>query len=108
MSRLHHDLVRAALALHLDVEPDAISADSRLSEDLGLDPLDLVLVVLRLEEIAEAELPIAELEGVGTVRELTEVVIGWTRERDTDPGPVRSRTPSGVRPLVTMKRRVGT
>jgi len=99
MSRLHQDLVRAALALHLDVDPDTIKPDARLSEDLGLDPLDLVLVVLRLEEVAEAELPIGELEGVETVRELTDVVLAWTRE---------ARTLSGVRPLVVAARRVGT
>jgi acyl carrier protein len=100
-------LVRAALALHLDVEPEIITPDMRLDEDLGLDPLDLVLVVLRLEEVAEAELPIGELEGVATVGELTAIVVQWTRARDTQPPPMR-RTTSGIRPLVDGRRRVGT
>ena len=64
--------------------------------------LMLKLHHLRLEEIAETELPIAELEDVRTVAELTAIVIGWNT------GLVRSRTSSGVRPLVGAKRRVGT
>ena len=42
------EIVRFALALHLEIVPEAIVEGDSLSEDLGLDPLDLVLIVLRL------------------------------------------------------------
>lgn len=87
------ELVRVALALHLDMDVARITIDSDLEHDLGMDPLDLVLVVLRLEEIEEAEFPIAELEGVATVGELTMMVRSWMRPRSAP------RT-SGVRLMV--------
>src|ERR1051326_5655369 len=71
------DIVRFALALHLEVVPDVIALDHRLNEDLGLDPLDLVLVVLRLEELAEAEFPVADLEHASTVADLVALVTRW-------------------------------
>lgn len=75
------ELVRVALALHLDADMGRITPESQLFEELGMDPLDLVLVVLRLEEIEEVEFPIAELEGVATVGELVGMVRGWMRPR---------------------------
>jgi len=71
------EIVRFALALHLEVVPEVIAVDDRLNEDLGLDPLDLVLVVLRLEELAEAEFPVADLEHASTVADLVALVTRW-------------------------------
>ncbi|MBX3228531.1 MAG: hypothetical protein KIT84_07755 [Labilithrix sp.] len=72
------ELVVFALALHLQIDPDEVHEAQRLDEDLGLDPLDLVLVVLRLEEIGEGEFPVGDLEGIATVRDLARVVHAWT------------------------------
>ncbi len=108
MNHLEDRHVRAALALHLGCEPDAIRSEARLAEDLGLDPLDLVLVVLRLEEIAGSELPLDELEGVATVGQMVHLVRTWYRGRDTDPPSSRPRTASGLRPAAAPKRRFGT
>lgn len=74
---VHTEIVRFALALHLDADVTDIQLDHRLERDLGLDPLDLVLVVLRLEEIEGGELPVADLESVMTVRDLVDVVRSW-------------------------------
>ena len=87
------ELVRVALAMHLNMDVARISPESDLEHDLHMDALDLVLVVLRLEEIEEAEFPIAELEGVATVEELTGMIRSWMRPRS--PPKV-----SGVRLLV--------
>jgi acyl carrier protein len=84
------EVVRFALALHLSVDPDRIEPEHRLKADLGLDPLDLVLVVLRLEEVEEAEFPVADLETVTTVADLVAVVRGWSSlGRETPPPPSR-------------------
>lgn len=88
MTQHGFDLVRLALALHLDLEPDTITIAARLEDDLGLDALDLVLVLLRLEELGEAELPVADLENAETVADLVDLVDAWAS------GPRTERTPS--------------
>jgi len=81
------ELVCFALALHLEVDPSEIREEQRLEEDLGLDPLDLVLVVLRLEELGEGEFPVGDLEGITTVHDLASVVRIWNE------GPPTLRMP---------------
>jgi len=72
------EIVCFALALHLEVDPSEIHERQHLEDDLGLDPLDLVLVVLRLEEIGEGEFPVGDLEAVFTVKDLADVVRTWS------------------------------
>jgi acyl carrier protein len=78
MADIQLEVVRFALARHLSVDPEQIEPEHRLEADLGLDPLDLVLVVLRLEESEDAEFPVADLEAVTTVADLVGVVRGWS------------------------------
>jgi acyl carrier protein len=73
----HFEVVRCAVAFHLRIDPETIAPTDRLEGDLGLDPLDLVLVVLRLEELALVELPVADLEYVETVDDLVVIVRSW-------------------------------
>jgi acyl carrier protein len=73
------ELVRFALAQHLGCEPEDVDETNRLEEELGLDPLDLVLVVLRLEELGEVDFPMADLEHVMTVGDLAAMVQTWWR-----------------------------
>lgn len=96
------DIVTFALALHLEADPDSIHLDQRLADDLGLDALDLVLVALRLEEIAEAEFPVAALETARTVADLAVIVRLWCevegRDRPTlDAVPPSHRHDSSIR-----------
>ncbi len=72
------ELVRFAIALHLERDVESIHGDALLERDLGLDPLDLVLIVLRIEEITGADVAIADLESVRTVHELESVVHAWS------------------------------
>ena len=64
--------VRQAIARHLAMPANCIEPSQRLREDLGLFPLDLVLVALALEDIANARFPIERLGAVYTVEELTD------------------------------------
>lgn len=77
------EIVSFALALHLEIDPAEIDETQNLEEDLGLDPLDLVLVVLRLEEIGDGEFPVGDLESVITVKDLASVVRVWTEGPET-------------------------
>jgi len=103
-------LVRAALALYLDRKPTEIDTDDELEKDLGLEPLDLVLIVFRLEEFAEAEFSIADLEGVVTVGDFEAVVGEWMRDApvddaDDDPRATRNGVGSGTHVLGSTKVR---
>ena len=87
------DFVRIALALHVDRDPESIRPDMWLERDLGLDPLDLVLIVLRFEEVAAVELPVVELDTIRTVADLDELVRRWLgprNERETALPPLQS------------------
>jgi acyl carrier protein len=71
------ELVRFAIAQHLGATVDEVDAQHRLEDELGLDPLDLVLIALRLEELGKIEFPIAQLERATTVAHLAEMVRRW-------------------------------
>ena len=90
MADIELEVVRFALALHLSADPGRIEPEHRLEADLGLDPLDLVLVVLRLEEIEDAEFPVADLETVITVADLVGVVRAWSRSERSGIHPARN------------------
>src|SRR5512146_2050359 len=65
------NLVRHAVARHLGIPDDCVDPSHRLREDLGLLPLDLVLVALCLEDVASTRFPVERLDSVGTVEALT-------------------------------------
>lgn len=77
MEVLNELLARRALAAHLDVAVDEFTSTQTLEDDLGLDPLDLVLIALRLEEDVGVEFPVALLEDVKTVGDLDGLVRSW-------------------------------
>lgn len=98
------DIALFAIALHLERDPDTISLNDRLAEDLGMDPLDLVLVALRIEEWASGEFPVGDLESAVTVGDLVDVVACWSSPPTTRSGlmpavrhDVRSHAASGER-----------
>jgi acyl carrier protein len=77
MSQTSLDPVRVALARHLDVDPEAVLPVHDLRADLKLYPLDLVLIALSLERDAGSEFPMAWLDTVRTVAELSSITVAW-------------------------------
>jgi len=71
MSDSLSDTVRCAVAQHLEVESADIQSKHRLDRDLGLQPLDIVMIAFRLEEVENVELPIDELDAIHKVADLT-------------------------------------
>jgi acyl carrier protein len=71
-------LVHALLAAHLHVDHASIT-DLAALDDLGMDPLDLVLVVVRLEDLdrGAGDFPVAALEHTRTVGDLVTLVEHW-------------------------------
>jgi acyl carrier protein len=68
------DMVRDVVARHLDVEASTLTLEDDVEKDLGLDPLDLVLIALRIEENVSIEFPIARLESVHRLDDLIDIV----------------------------------
>jgi acyl carrier protein len=60
-------LVLDVVATHMLMETDELTPSLRVRDDLDLDPLDLVLIALRLEDALGVEFPIGQLENVASV-----------------------------------------
>ena len=66
--------VKAILSEQFDVEEDSITAETRISEDLGADSLDVVDLLMSLEDVFEVEVPDDEIENIKTVGELVKYI----------------------------------
>lgn len=66
--------VKAILSEQFDVEEDSITADTKISEDLGADSLDVVDLLMSLEDEFEIEVPDDEIENIKTVGELVKYI----------------------------------
>ncbi len=98
--------VRNAVARHLSLDAAQIVPALHLRNDLGLDPLDLVLIALRLEDMEQIDFPIEQLGSVATVAELTRLFRAWIEASDFGMPLVEPRrvTPSCVEALLDRKR----
>lgn len=66
--------VKAILSEQFDVEEDSITVDTKISEDLGADSLDVVDLLMSLEDEFEIEVPDDEIENIKTVGELVKFI----------------------------------
>lgn len=64
-------VVRRAVAKHLGIDREAIDPSHHLRHDLRLQPLDIVLIVIAVEDAEQIELPISHLDSITTVTGLT-------------------------------------
>ncbi|HZQ28801.1 MAG TPA: acyl carrier protein [Acidimicrobiales bacterium] len=68
--------VKDAATEVLGVDADAVVEDATFKDDLGADSLDLVELVMALEERMDISIPEEELEGIKTVGQAVDVVLG--------------------------------
>jgi acyl carrier protein len=68
------DKVKAILVDQLDVDEDAVTMESSISEDLGADSLDVVDMVMSLEEEFDVEIPDEEIEAMKTVGDIVKYI----------------------------------
>jgi acyl carrier protein len=68
--------IREVAAEVLSVDPDQVNESARFKEDLDADSLDLVELVMGLEERFDIEVPEDDLEGVTTVGQAVDLVLG--------------------------------
>ena len=62
------------LTKEFDIEPDAISPDARLAEDLDIDSIDAIDMIVRLKEITGKRVPPERFKEVRTVGDIVEVL----------------------------------
>jgi acyl carrier protein len=74
-------LVHDLLASHLQVETESVENADSLSE-LGLDPLDLVIVVLKMEQLCGGDsfFPLVALADARTVGDFVALADRWLQE----------------------------
>lgn len=60
----------------LGVDRAAVVDDARFKDDLNADSLDLVELVMALEERLDVAVPEEDLEGIGTVGEAVDLMLG--------------------------------
>ena len=71
--------VRDALAAQLEIDPEAITPDTNLIDDLGADSLDVVELIMSLEDdynISISDDVASELTTVGKIADYLESVLG--------------------------------
>lgn len=62
------------LADEFEIEPDTITLDAHLFEDLDIDSIDAIDMLSRLRELTGKELPADELKSVRTVGDVVALV----------------------------------
>jgi len=103
--------VRSALARELKRDPTTIAPEQALREDLGLNSLDAIELMFKVEEEFDLEIPDADLQRLRTVGDL----VSYLEERlgggattpatPVPPKPAAAATPA--RPAPSAKSRTG-
>ena len=60
----------------LSVDADKVTPDASFGDDLDADSLDLVELVMALEEEFGVEVPESEVEGIKTVGQAYDLIVG--------------------------------
>ena len=64
--------MKEIIAEQLNVDAEAVTAESSFKEDLGADSLDLFELVMALEDEYSVEIPSEDLEKITTVGDIVE------------------------------------
>ena len=62
------------LAEQLDTDKEAMTADTKIADDLGADSLDLVDLLMSIEDEFEIEIPDEDVEGLQTIGEVADYI----------------------------------
>lgn len=66
--------VKEILVDQLDVDEDAVTMESSITDDLGADSLDVVDMVMSFEEEFDLEIPDEEIESMKTVGDIVKYI----------------------------------
>ena len=68
------DKIKELLAQQLDIDEDSITTETKISEDLGADSLDVVELLMAIEEEFGVQIPDEEIENFKTVGDVVEYI----------------------------------
>ena len=68
--------IRTLVADHLGVDIEEVTPDASILDDLGADSLDVVELVMSLEDVFDIEVSDEEFEGIRTIGDIQQYVIG--------------------------------
>jgi len=73
------EIVKNALAVQLNLDPDIIRPESLISDDLGADSLDAVELIISLEEQLGISIDEMENDAIRTVDDVVRLIdsINW-------------------------------
>lgn len=66
--------VKAIVVEQLNVEESIVKEDSKFTEDLNADSLDVVELVMAIEEKFDVEIPDSEAEKIKTVKDVVDYI----------------------------------
>jgi len=90
--------VRSALARELKRDPATITPEQALREDLGLNSLDAIELMFKVEEEFDLEIPDADLQRLRTVADLTSYLEERLGGAPTPAAPAPPRPAAAVKP----------
>lgn len=66
--------VKSIIAEQLDLDPESITYDSSITDDLGADSLDVVDIVMSFEDEFGVEIPDDAVETIRTVADIVKYI----------------------------------
>ncbi len=66
--------LRKVLAADFQIDPDAVTAEARLYDDLDIDSIDAVDLIVHLKEITGKKVPPDKFKSVRTVGDVVKVL----------------------------------
>lgn len=66
--------LKEVLIEHLGVEPEDVTMDANVVDDLGADSLDIVEIIMGIEDEFDIEVDDEDVENLKTVRQLVECI----------------------------------
>jgi acyl carrier protein len=77
------DKIREVLTEQFDVEPEAITPEARLREDLDIDSIDAVNLIIELKSFTVKKLAVESFRDVKTLGDLIEAVYQVVMEQES-------------------------
>ncbi len=68
------DKIKEILALQLDANADDMTMDTKITDELGADSLDIVEMIMSVEDEFNIEIPDDQLEGLKTIGDVVEYI----------------------------------
>lgn len=66
--------IKEILAEQLDADPEEMTMDTKIAEDLEADSLDVVELLMSIEDEFEVEIPDEEIENLKTIGDVVEYI----------------------------------